>query len=85
MPYVTENVRVNLVLPVEAEFKLEAIKFMENYARICMEKREKTFLMLVRSGDVTYTNSVLMYIWCQNFYKEEFSAESVLLLQANYL
>lgn len=47
MPYVTENVRVNLVLPVEAEFKLEAIKFMENYARICMEKREKTFLMLV--------------------------------------
>jgi len=58
MPYVTENVRVNLVLPVEAEFKLEAIKFMENYARICMEKREKTFLMLVRSNYVTYTNSV---------------------------
>ncbi|KAJ4439449.1 hypothetical protein ANN_07573 [Periplaneta americana] len=47
MPYVTENVRVNLVLPVEAEHKLEAIKFMENYARICMEKRDKTFLMLV--------------------------------------
>ena len=58
MPYVTENVRVNLVLPVVAEFKLEAIQFMENYARICMEKREKTFLMLVRSNDVTYTSIV---------------------------
>lgn len=47
MPYVTENVRVNLVLPVEAEYKLEALKFMESYARICMEKQDKTFLMLV--------------------------------------
>ncbi|XP_021935105.1 chondroitin sulfate synthase 2 isoform X3 [Zootermopsis nevadensis] len=47
MPYVTENVRVNLVLPVEAEYKHEALKFMENYARICMEKQDKTFLMLV--------------------------------------
>jgi hypothetical protein len=54
MPYVTENVRVNLILPVEAQFKLEAMKFMENYARICMEKREKTFLMLVRSDGVTF-------------------------------
>lgn len=49
MPYVTENVRVNLILPVEAESKLEAMKFMENYARICMEKRDKTFLMLVHA------------------------------------
>ncbi|KAJ9598451.1 hypothetical protein L9F63_010847, partial [Diploptera punctata] len=47
MPYVTENVRVNLVLPVEAEYKTETITFMENYAKICMEKRDKTFLMLV--------------------------------------
>jgi hypothetical protein len=47
MPYVTENVRVNIILPVEPEYKLEAMKFMENYARICMEKRDKTFLMLV--------------------------------------
>ena len=60
MPYVTENVRVNLVLPVEEEFKLDAIKFMENYARICMEKRDKTFLMLVCSDDVTYTNNVYL-------------------------
>ncbi|PNF25352.1 hypothetical protein B7P43_G10932 [Cryptotermes secundus] len=49
MPYVTENVRVNLILQVEAESKLEAMKFMENYARICMEKRDKTFLMLVHT------------------------------------
>ncbi|PSN43934.1 Chondroitin sulfate synthase 2 [Blattella germanica] len=47
MPYVTENVRVNLVLPVEAEYRSEAITFMEKYAKICMEKRDKTFLMLV--------------------------------------
>jgi hypothetical protein len=49
MPYVTENVRVNLILPVEAEYKFDALKFMENYAKICMEKRDKTFLMLVCS------------------------------------
>ena len=47
MPYVTENVRVNLVLPVEATYKTETITFMENYEKICMEKRDKTFLMLV--------------------------------------
>lgn len=58
MPYVTENVRVNLVLPVEAEYKMEALKFMENYARICMEKRDKTFLMLVCFDKLTYTVDV---------------------------
>ncbi|XP_046984721.1 chondroitin sulfate synthase 2 [Schistocerca americana] len=47
MPYVTENTRVNLILPVEADLKEEAKTFMEQYAKICMEKHDKTFLMLV--------------------------------------
>ncbi|XP_066997099.2 chondroitin sulfate synthase 2 isoform X1 [Anabrus simplex] len=53
MPYVTENNRINLVLPVEAVTRDQAKHFMEQYARICMEKRDKTFLMLVLLYDPT--------------------------------
>lgn len=47
MPYVTENIRLNLVLPVTTENKKEAMKFMESYSQVCMDKHDKTFLMLV--------------------------------------
>ncbi|KAG8035704.1 hypothetical protein G9C98_001132 [Cotesia typhae] len=47
VPYVTENTRVNLILIVDKDNVEEAIKFMENYGAVCMEKRDKTTLMLV--------------------------------------
>lgn len=47
MPYVTENTRVNIVVAVDETNKKDALKFMENYVAVCMEKKDKTFLMLV--------------------------------------
>lgn len=48
VPYVTENTRVNMILAVGEANKQEVLKFMENYMTVCMEKKDKTFLMLVR-------------------------------------
>ncbi|RZF45951.1 hypothetical protein LSTR_LSTR008328 [Laodelphax striatellus] len=47
IPYVTENTRVNFILPVDAAHKNEAVKFIQQYTKVCMEKKDKTFLMLV--------------------------------------
>ncbi|XP_063985772.1 chondroitin sulfate synthase 2 [Diachasmimorpha longicaudata] len=47
VPYVTENSRVNLVVIVETQGIHEAGAFIEDYVKICMEKRDKTSLMLV--------------------------------------
>ncbi|KAK6627535.1 hypothetical protein RUM44_010013 [Polyplax serrata] len=47
VPYVTENTRVNMILAVGEANKQEVLKFMENYMTVCMEKKDKTFLMLV--------------------------------------
>lgn len=48
MPYVTENTRINIILPIRPSQIEEAKIFIENYSKICMEKHEKTFLILVR-------------------------------------
>ncbi|KAG7201076.1 hypothetical protein KM043_017619 [Ampulex compressa] len=47
VPYVTENTRINLVLIIDAGKRAEAVEFLKRYAEDCMEKRFKTFLMLV--------------------------------------
>lgn len=47
VPYVTENTRVYLVLPVTLETKSMVAQFIQQYNSICMEKKDKTFLMLV--------------------------------------
>lgn len=48
VPYVTENARVNLILTANILQKNETLRFMSNYARTCMDKKDKTFLMVVR-------------------------------------
>nr|CAD7611177.1 unnamed protein product [Timema genevievae] len=53
MPYVTENTRVNMILPIATNDGAQALKFMEQYATVCMEKHDKTFLMLVLLYDPT--------------------------------
>ncbi|XP_015115913.1 chondroitin sulfate synthase 2 [Diachasma alloeum] len=47
VPYVTENSRVNLVVIVDTQGIHEAGVFIEDYVKVCMEKRDKTSLMLV--------------------------------------
>lgn len=47
VPYVTENTRVNVILTVDLFKRQEAFDFLEQYAQDCMEKKYKTFLMIV--------------------------------------
>ncbi|XP_003699976.1 chondroitin polymerizing factor [Megachile rotundata] len=47
VPYVTENTRINIILTVDSSNKHAALKFLEQYALDCMEKKYKTFLMVV--------------------------------------
>uniref|UniRef100_A0A0P4W3X9 Hexosyltransferase n=1 Tax=Scylla olivacea TaxID=85551 RepID=A0A0P4W3X9_SCYOL len=46
MPYVTENNRLTLVLPVDQSEIVEATQFVQRYEAECMVKGEQTFLML---------------------------------------
>lgn len=48
VPYVTENTRVCIVLPVTLETRSMVAEFIQQYNSVCMEKKDKTFLMLVR-------------------------------------
>lgn len=47
VPYVTENTRVNILLPVHADEKEDVFRFLKQYKQICIDKKEKTMLMLV--------------------------------------
>lgn len=46
-PYVTENTRINIVLPVKPQDVESTLRFLQHYRKICMEKKDKSFLMLV--------------------------------------
>ncbi|XP_050729542.1 chondroitin sulfate synthase 2-like [Eriocheir sinensis] len=46
MPYVTENNRLTLVLPVDQSELVEATQFVQRYEAECMVKGEHTFLLL---------------------------------------
>ncbi len=47
IPYVTENRRVNILLPVRVRDRETVTKFLQEYKTECLEKKEKIFLMLV--------------------------------------
>ena len=47
VPYVTENTRINIILTINPSKKRDALNFLEHYAIDCMEKKYKTFLMMV--------------------------------------
>lgn len=47
VPYVTENTRVHILLPVRTNEKEDAFQFLKQYKQICIDKKEKTMLMLV--------------------------------------
>lgn len=47
VPYVTENSRVTIILPVEETSINLALEFLHNYSMTIMDRKEKTFLMLV--------------------------------------
>lgn len=47
VPYVTENTRINIIITIDLNKKQDALNFMEHYAQDCMEKKYKTFLMMV--------------------------------------
>ncbi|CAL7941243.1 unnamed protein product [Xylocopa violacea] len=47
VPYVTENTRINIILVIDLSKKQDALTFLEQYASDCMEKKYKTFLMMV--------------------------------------
>lgn len=54
VPYVTENTRVNIVLAVNENNREEVLRFIENYVIVCMEKKDKTHLMLVSLSLLTH-------------------------------
>jgi len=47
VPYVTENTRVHILLPVRTNEKEDAFHFLRQYKQICIDKKEKTMLLLV--------------------------------------
>lgn len=47
VPYVTENTRVHILLPVRTNEREDAFRFLRQYKQICIDKKEKTMLMLV--------------------------------------
>lgn len=47
VPYVTENVRVNILLPVRKKEMSRVLGFLKQYSINVMEKKDITFLMLV--------------------------------------
>lgn len=47
VPYVTENTRVHILLPVRTNEIDDVLHFLKQYKQICIEKKEKTMLMLV--------------------------------------
>ncbi|XP_030747623.1 chondroitin sulfate synthase 2 [Sitophilus oryzae] len=46
-PYVTENTRVTIILPIQENEASIAMHFLDLYSTNIMEKKDKTFLMLV--------------------------------------
>ncbi|XP_060532804.1 chondroitin sulfate glucuronyltransferase [Cylas formicarius] len=46
-PYVTENSRVTILLPIQETGIELALNFLSTYSSLIMDKKEKTFLMLV--------------------------------------
>ncbi|KAL6268446.1 hypothetical protein P5V15_001581 [Pogonomyrmex californicus] len=47
VPYVTENTRINIIITIDLSKKQDALNFIEHYAQNCMEKKCKTFLMVI--------------------------------------
>ncbi|RZC42210.1 chondroitin sulfate synthase 2 [Asbolus verrucosus] len=46
VPYVTENSRVTIILPVQETEVEPALEFLQGYSSAIMDRKEKTFLML---------------------------------------
>lgn len=59
VPYVTENTRVHVLLPVRVNEKKDALNFLKQYKQICIDKKEKTMLMLVCRNCYSESNLIL--------------------------
>lgn len=64
VPYVTENTRINVIVTIDLRKKQDSLNFMEHYAQDCMEKKYKTFLMVV-SSRVAHFDSIRKYYDCK--------------------
>ncbi|XP_046326065.2 chondroitin sulfate synthase 2-like [Haliotis rufescens] len=60
MPYVTENTRINLILPVTEEDKDGVGNFLDSYAHTCLDSGDNTYLLIV-------------FIYKQGFQEDTFS------------
>lgn len=67
VPYVTENTRVHILLPVYTHEKEDAFHFLKQYKQICIDKKEKTMLMLVSLIMLKFTSSYLKTFKCLGF------------------
>ncbi|XP_067121714.1 chondroitin sulfate glucuronyltransferase [Centruroides vittatus] len=47
IPFVTEHTRIILILIIKSSNQVEAIKFLENYSKSCLDKQDNTVLLLV--------------------------------------
>lgn len=52
-PYVTESTRIAMLVPAFEHQVPDALLFVEQYERICMQNQDNTFLLLVRSKAYT--------------------------------
>lgn len=68
VPYVTENSRINMIFVVNAFMINESFDFLERYSKACMEKKDKTFLMLVSVADFLLYFNFRRYLFSSNRY-----------------
>lgn len=47
MPYVTESTRVEIILPIKAHERDDFDRFMENYAKVCLESNDNVDMSIV--------------------------------------
>lgn len=61
VPYVTENTRINMIFTVNYWIIEDTLEFIEQYASVCMDKKDKTSLMLVM-------NAIFEHLFIFNFF-----------------
>lgn len=75
-PYVTESTRIAMLMPTFEHQINEAHEFILNYEKICMERQDNTFLMLVSFAEDMFSNENVRVLMT-------FIRSQVFLYQAN--
>ncbi|XP_013394634.1 chondroitin sulfate synthase 2 [Lingula anatina] len=75
MPYVTENSKVNLILPIMASDRDGVVSFLDSYAHTCLDAGDNTDLLIVfiydpaEAGDDSFSVLKSMITYYENKYQ----------------